>query len=200
MRRWKRSEHLDINQLKERPILFSAPMVRAILDGRKSQTRRAMKHQPGQVTGSGRPVFYEHGTHGRRVSPSCPYGKAGDRLWVRETWLNHALPGYPPVCFYRADDENKPADRSWKPSIHMPRQASRIALDITNVRMERLQAITRMDAEAEGFQKIPGLPIDPRDWFRSLWQTINGPGSWQQNPWVWVVEFNVLSTSDQATL
>lgn len=190
--------------VKERPILFSAPMVRAILYGRKTQTRRIMKDP-----------FND-----------CPYGKPGDRLWVRETWANvKTEPTWTGAAMceegqivYRADFGPEPVDWNWRPSIHMPRAASRINLEITGIRVERLNDISESDAVAEGiesFRPVPGdgpgsiydgyiykdytgknaVPYfitDPRESFRTLWESINGPGSWGKNPWVWVIDFQDL--------
>jgi hypothetical protein len=196
--------------IKERPILFSAPMVRAILEGRKTVTRRPVK-------GAGL-KWLEDFTPEYVADPAnslCPYGKPGDRLWLRETWycdhfevmrgpylkpddldigealddgtLVYAADGLTP---YEAD---KPI---WKPSIHMPRWASRILLEITEVTVERLQDISRADIRAEGLQCPPELASDDvspnyRDWYpvawRELWESTGG--DWEANPWVWVVEF-----------
>jgi hypothetical protein len=170
---------------KERPILFSGPMVRAILDGRKTQTRRIVKGQPA--------LWLNDSVMGQFISTDdhlismCPYGKPGDRLWVRETFA---------VCadssiFYRSDGGPSPWDGiKWKPSIHMPRAASRITLEIVSVRAELLHEITESDAIAEGCQ-CDGVPasLTNRGAFGKLWLSINGPGSWDVNPWVWVVEF-----------
>lgn len=194
--------------MKERSINIKAWEVRAILDGRKTQTRRVVKPQPERrwnVEPDGTFCRGEHEKgepceeHAERLI--CPYGQPGDRLWVRETPLNHALSGYSPVWFYRADDDEKPHDRKWIPSILMPRKASRITLEIESVRVERLNEISEEDAKAEG--------IDGWNWdgdvlpfvaanqhlhpavlkYALLWQSINGPGSWDANPWVWVVTF-----------
>lgn len=140
--------------MKERPILFSGEMVRAILEGRKTQTRRVIKPQPDSARNS---VFVKSGfetKHGYEIK--CPYGQPGDRLWVRETWgLWDTDPKDGPErakIFYRATDENRRDLRyqRWRPSIHMPRWASRINLEITNIRIERVQDITEEDAKAEG--------------------------------------------------
>jgi hypothetical protein len=208
---------------KERPILFSAPMIRAILDGRKSQTRRAVKPQPELaqlLTASGWSAW--HNERGRPLR--YPYGQPGDRLWAREAWCGregHALHGCTGTYFYRADGEHQQGkqvgftymlrERRWRPSIYMPRWASRITLEVTGVRVERLQAISEADAIAEGIRLQPfhpddGWPLsqgftwreeDGRcalfpsacDAYRDLWESINGPGSWDANPFVWVVEF-----------
>ena len=185
-----------------RPILFKDEMVRAILDGRKTQTRRVMKPQPeggldftpfapfGVVNGKGNPLI-------------CRHGQPGDRLWVRETWQHLHNEGQKADqfeqwqqnsidCFYLADESspnNKPMSGRWRPSIHMPRWASRITLEITDVRVERLQDISNEDAVAEGI----GTPCDMRyaalDAFKPLWESINGHDSWEATPWVWVIEF-----------
>lgn len=195
----------------EKPILFSAPMVRAILAGQKTQTRRVVK--PPYASFARRPEFnielssrrhvwlaYKAGEPGDWKWIPCPYGQPGDRLWVRETFAHiyrHNKPA--PVerksddVIYRADGHGIDAYAfgRWCPSIHMPRWASRITLEITSVRVERLQAISASDAIAEG---IPaGGPENPdgievRE-FRALWESINGADSWAANPWVWVVEF-----------
>ena len=194
-----------MNQIKERPILFSAPMVRAILDGRKTVTRRPVK-------GAGL-KWLEDFTPEYVADPAnslCPYGKPGDRLWVRETcFINDYRQAGVPVeeradvdLVYRADPlpdwEGEESLITWRPSIHMPRWASRILLEITDVRVERLQDISRADIRAEGLQCPPELGGDDvspnyRDWYpaawRQLWESINGADSWNANPWVWVVEF-----------
>jgi hypothetical protein len=175
--------------MKERGILFSGPMVRAILEGRKTMTRRVVKPQPVDIHGS---AFMK--------TIKCPYGKPGDRIWVRETFRREDLGE---KVWYRADWNEKDAkelfiDQSggWKPSIFMPRWASRITLEITNVRVERLQGISQDDAKVEGADGIDwghgrdyGGPPDYIGGFKRLWESINGPGSWTANPWVWVVEF-----------
>jgi hypothetical protein len=175
--------------VKERPILFSGPMVRAILDGQKTQTRRIVKPQPSI-----------EGQEPHLVR--CPYGVPGDRLWVRETWGEGGMtkPGDP--ASYAADWPDAGAIRKWRPSIHMPRWASRIDLEVTAVRVERLQAITEEDARAEGAAHriarggdLSGAlegetPIQHVAHFRDLWDSINGERTpWASNPWVWVVSF-----------
>lgn len=218
--------------IKERPILFSAPMVRAILEGRKTVTRREVKKQAALdcLAAGFEPAFLALPGN----ADLCPYGQPGERLWVRETWgvISHDFdehgnmvdwkPDRPatPIremrfgrgyysghVIYRADGEATWAgddagggdDRSaWKPSIHMPRIASRILLEITEVRVERLQGISRSDIRAEGLECPPELASDDvspnyRDWYpaawRELWESINSVGAWDANPWVWVVEF-----------
>lgn len=197
--------------MKERPILFSAPMVRAILDGRKTQTRRVVTH-PGLQSlsfivdcGDG-----WWGDEEGDFQALCPYGKRGDRLWVRETWAHDAetfeqcrasredaLGGGAYGPYYRAT-EIAPDTLFWRPSIHMPRWASRITLEITAVRVERLQDISLADARAEGappchpsidaIAREFGFKDWPRSWYAQLWDGINSYG-WDTNPLVWVLEF-----------
>lgn len=234
--------------MKEHPILFSAPMVLAILEGRKTQTRRAVKPQPdiSVLKESARDLDFEF----RRMpvlGPShtpaewgfcikydkpecvpiygykCPYGQPGDRLWVRENWLvsvvwNKTKPKDIPKDVhveYQATDESGLVGRT-RPSIHMPRWASRITLEITDIKVERLQDISEEDVLAEGLKSLTkdylhfkfGIPdrdgfpgndnhgwqwkewsSDPRLAYQKLWESINGHGSWADNPFVWVVEF-----------
>lgn len=212
--------------MKERPILFSAPMVRSILDGRKAQTRRVLKPQPPTATHDVRtfhhpdPRIHFWAFDGASlldwVQP-CPYGEVGDRLYVRETWQhsNHPLGPYDPDCsvFYRADYLDDPLGpdlelsrdgirRQWRPSIHMPRAASRIVLEVTGVRVERLQDISESDARAEGvtiaerhmngYCAVETRPPSIRA-FRELWESINGTEAWDVNPFVWRVEFRRVS-------
>jgi hypothetical protein len=203
---------------KERPILFSSEMVRAILAGRKSQTRRAVKlgfadwqrnHSlAAMVPGSdGLPCFYDSAVDDKngealiamlRGTPGkpCPYGAAGDSLWVRETWSVATGNGHRVV--YRADlgtdhwppsvDVPAPDAKVWKPSIHIRRCDSRITLPVTAVRVERLQDISEADARAEGVT-LGDVWESAGAAYCGLWETINGPGSWARNPWVWVVSF-----------
>jgi len=214
--------------MRERPILFSGPMVRAILACRKTMTRRALKpHPPSQTESIGtyhhpdpRPHFWAYGDGGLLDwAVPCPYGQPGDRLWVREAWqhANHPLGPYQrgtPV-YYRADYLDDPHGpdgersseggyRTWRPSIHMPRSACRLVLEITAVRVERLQDISETDALAEGIEEWAlgalspeGRQADPTEQFRWLWGSINGPGSWYANPWVWVVKFRPLAARTQ---
>ena len=182
--------------VKERPILFSGPMVRAILDGRKTQTRRIVKPQPNVVHAIYGDASIDTNLTFRRGDGRirCPYGIPGDRLWVREAKRQ---------AFYRAStttggDENRQEyirlghAYQWRPSIHMPRWASHITLEIESVRVERLQEITEEDARAEGWH--PGDGQGPIEWYEDLWQSINGPGSWDANPWVWVIQFNRVAS------
>lgn len=186
---------------KERPILFSAPMVRAILDGKKTQTRRVLKPQPnsgpgGEMVDLGDAFGLLDGVLSGEWR--CPYGKPGDRLWVRETFARKSVGGLQSVFHYAADaprdlvnDKPAPVPGGWKPSIHMPRVASRITLEITGVRVERLNEISVTDAEAEGcyYGDFGRFDVAPRFAYGALWEGINGPGSWAANPWVWVIEF-----------
>lgn len=203
--------------MADRPILFSAPMIRALLAGTKTQTRRVMKPQPSRVDGGvpfGDAPAWAHAEPGSMMM-RCPYGKRGDRLWVRETWRGERTDdGRPPRdldtgsrVWFEADGaaedggavnvDAKPG--KLRPSMFMPRWASRITLDVTGVRVERLQDISADDAKAEGappsHQSIDrvsrelGYADFPRSWYAQLWEQINGPGSWDANPWVWVVSF-----------
>jgi len=243
--------------MKERPVLFNGDMVRAILDGRKTHTRRVMKVQPeSQELGLSRITESKNssdtgkyfwslsdalGSRSRSKIFPCPFGQVGDRLWVRETfatlgnedgcpidWSENLVKGGGPEAarIYRASCDQKAGnyglwsipdiadwkphtwnvqyEGSWVPSIHMPRWASRITLEITNVGVQRLNSISQNDAEREGLHKLPasgrycitpgaqyfgGASHDAREVFSWLWQSIYGEESWQANPWVWVIEF-----------
>jgi hypothetical protein len=195
---------------KERPILFGAPMVRALLDGTKTQTRRVVKGAPNDWSPIGPEWFaptvvdrhgdeqpgadvYGAGNEDGSEWVRCPYGAPRERLWVKETY--HTSPHFD--CLYRADYEDGAVLRKvvahggWTPSIFMPRRLSRITLEVTRVRVERLHAISEADAWAEG------LPVEllscshgyAPDAYRILWGQINGLGPWSANPWVWVLEF-----------
>lgn len=228
--------------MKERPILFSAPMVRALLDGSKTQTRRAIKCQPEPP----RAIYNSIGAD-TKITPNllrcengmgvawrfemskiasdkdlslsanfidhepvrivCPYGNPGDQLWVRETWqavrgndrarriCTEARPDVGWIEYAATPRPDEPAYK-WRPSIHMPRWASRILLEVTDVRVERLQDISEADAVAEGSfgwageQDTPARDLlEARLVYRQLWEEINGTGAWDANPWVWVVSF-----------
>lgn len=231
--------------MKERGMIFNGEMVRAILDGRKTQTRRIMAPQPADDIERG--IFpnpevigwksSRRHKHGSTTAHFCHYGKPGDRIWVRETWgvVSHAfsddglmidwVPDRPATAIHEmpfgngyysgyaiyaadgdftwGDDDGYEDGRScWKPSIHMPRAASRILLEITDVRAERLNTISEEDARAEGI--IDGGCLncgepepcgcanpepDATDAFAYLWQSIYGQESWNANPWVWVISF-----------
>lgn len=202
--------------VKESPILFSSVMVRALLDGRKSQTRRVVKPQPDipnwmnwieMEPKNGLARF-------RKVAPDwpddssddiyCRYGQPGDRLWVRELWASEGA-----ALLYKADLTDEAQERvpamlglEWRNPLYMPREISRITLEITGIRIERLQEISKADAVAEGIERINvaehwawrdytgnGQLLSPRMSYQSLWESINGPESWESNPWVWVIEF-----------
>lgn len=179
--------------MKERPILMSAPMVRAILYGIKTETRRVVKLPlKDPLTGCEIAGCELNGLM-KSHSGVCPYGQSGDRLWVKETFATHD-DRTPPILYYRADDETTyPDDGKWKPSIFMPRWASRITLEIVDVRVERLRDITEDGAKAEGCktQCDCGECIDctPIGHFQDVWRSINGYDSWEANPWVWVLRF-----------
>ena len=191
--------------MKERPIIFSAPMVRAILDGRKTQTRRVVKCK-------------KRGKHDPHNIP-CPYGQPGDRLWVRETWrISKGYDNCKPrkktgsIVHYEADGNPIPQAYGFRwgkrrPSIFMPRHASRITLEVVSVRVERLRDINHEDIEREGIPDVKP-PCEPYNqklwdrlyrrsakmWFIKLWDTIAKPDAkWDDNPWVWVVEFRKVT-------
>ncbi|ELY2765894.1 hypothetical protein SMC44_001368 [Cronobacter malonaticus] len=235
--------------MTERPLIVNAEMVRAILDGRKTQTRRIIQSPARNMQATGKKVidYREPGDkwYGEYIFSmrnqsgtwcdytkeqflaKCPFGAVGDRLWVRETWSDVNSEGCPAVA-YRADSDTRllaeietfrdedgvlntadprldkywfaawsgdlfsGTEGSWRPSIHMPRWASRITLEITGVRVERLASISSDDARAEGYpaaRAADGGNIDPWLWFRDLWDGIYPEQSFKANPWVWVVEF-----------
>lgn len=217
---------------KERPILMSAPMVRAILAEEKTQTRRIVKPQPyfdsrnNLIFGKwnyGQDICGTHALPFKNMLCECPYGTVGDRLWVREAFFEvYDADTFRPTgryC-YAATHEgyvnvldeaggiklNKDGSEAspWKPSIHMPRVASRILLEITGIRVERLQDISEDDALAEGvafngdydlwwdYLRNQWICVDPIDSYESLICKINGKDAWDKNPWVWVVEFKVI--------
>lgn len=177
--------------MKERPILFQPPLVVEILGGRKTQTRRVVKDPTLARLNYGMPQRF-------MLVPDCPYGVVGDRLWVRETWSvsgKKFRPGGRVV--YKADgSEALPDDtgkKRWIPSIFMPRDACRLLLEIIEIRVERLQDIDDNDAEQEGVsQYLWGMGFSPIEEFKELWVHINGPQSWIDNPWVWVVTFKKI--------
>lgn len=226
--------------MKERPILFNGDMVRAILDGRKTQTRRAVK-LPIKCPDTGCELAGCElaGSPFDVTDRTCPYGQPGDRLWVREsfyawghygnqykhegrsgetrkhffdrTQMADKKPLYPATDSGKIDrnmcvcsgNANNVTGYWLRPSIHMPRWASRITLEIVSVRVERLNEISKQDAIAEGIQKAwqyadcyytpSGDFACSQVAFQRLWESINGAGSWQQNPWVWVVEFKMVN-------
>ncbi|WP_164052519.1 hypothetical protein [Serratia marcescens] len=219
--------------MKERPVIFNGDMVRAIINGRKTQTRRVIANViPDNCIPLQKPTKTKDGIYTHVMDAPghglCPFGKVGDRLWVRETWADVNHDGHPAIA-YRADgglraigeddgEEEDPnlekywfaqwyadlisgAEGNWRPSIHMPRWASRITLEITAVRVERLNDISHEDAKAEGCcygrgGGIPDFAVTPADHFPTLWASIYGEESWGANPWVWVIEFRRLEVRD----
>lgn len=223
--------------MRSRPILFSAPMVLRLLDGSKTKTRRAVKGKPlrwinwfSDEDNNDKPGFLEDGHSGPGLYAYslnypdegcallvCPHGAPGDRLWVKETWATEKRydkrpPSRVPKTarvHYLADGSKPAWSGRTRVSIHMVRWASRITLELTDVRVERLTDISEVDASAEGIQRLAttkrnGWPTggfwgiegvtdtdwrDPRDAFCQLWESINGPGSWAENPWVWALTF-----------
>lgn len=245
----------DMTKIIERGMIFNSDMVRAILDGRKTQTRRVMKPQPDSCPPPRGGHWWPSNKHRTMlhveealqnsegiwegiVGDACPFGDVGDRIWVRETWAE-AGASAPDLKLYRANYpahvpthyENVPPaeDVRWTPSIHMPRWASRIVLEITGVRVERLNSISDADCIAEGIIPVPKDRDDdhqfwrdyrlsgdgtfcvhsPRESFASLWKSVRGksfeqeedtgPGSWHANPWVWVIEFKRIEGDGHAT-
>lgn len=190
-----------MSAVRERPILFSGAMIRAILDGRKTMTRRVCK--PAEAEALSFVVDCGNGRWGDEegsVQFPCPYGQPGDRLWVKETFIHEpadycweasvSIPCRPASTVYRADCDGETRGGGWTSPLFMPRNLSRITLEVTEVRVERLQAISARDAWAEG---IPASPdVDPSHEFRELWASINGAGSWDANPWVWAISFRRL--------
>jgi hypothetical protein len=228
--------------MTDRPILFSGEMVRAILDGRKTQTRRVMKVQPWpnatvevgpyhphrmDRNGESQPgpatfgAIWDHQdiVNGGDAGLRCPYGKPGDQLWVRETWKPVPISAYRcsegvqqtpnpqdthEAAVYKAGWDRSSGGVSWRPSIYMPRWASRITLRITDIRVERLQDISEDDARAEGVTPATEPPtaaalmtavgrgawfMPHRGAFANIWNKINAPGAWDENPWVWAISF-----------
>ncbi|HDZ0689330.1 TPA: hypothetical protein RRT57_001802 [Klebsiella pneumoniae] len=223
--------------MTERGMIFNGEMVRALLSGRKTQTRRIIKDCTVGRDQISKFIQIEKKFIGcypedvpELIRECCPYGIPGDRIWVREAFRVHSRATDVATLVYKASERNswteqthrvpvavcnKPATpEKWTPSLHMPRWASRILLEITDVRVERLNAISPEDAESEGLERTnftgfgdePGLPsypepdvyFDPlkKQWkeyppeaFAGLWESIYGEGSWLANPWVWVIEF-----------
>jgi len=208
----------ETTKIEERPILFSGPMVRAILAGRKTMTRRVVKPQPDVIHEQIRPEF-SFGDNRPLYAESfaksyCKFGKPGDRLWVRETFSE--IPNQKPSGYftdpkwinrkywYAADNDKPMWGGKWKSSRYMPRVASRILLEITFIRVERLQEISEADAMAEGFVAGDGHPENGFHTespypavaaFRSLWELLNAERGfgWDQNPWVWVISFRKVT-------
>lgn len=197
--------------MKERGMIFNAEMVRAILDGRKTQTRRIMKVQPDTPEFGLRRIIESsianeigmyfwsqedaRGIKARSKQFSCPYGDVGDHIWVRETFCAVPDNDEPAGCsaLLYAADGNGPYGK-WTPSIHMPRWASRLTLEITGVRVERLRDLSEDDAKSEGITPPSGGVLPGWEYrinFRDLWMSIYGADNWEANPWVWVIEFKV---------
>lgn len=211
--------------MKAHPILFSTPMVQALLEGRKSQTRRIMKIQPKHPELNFGWANMGERWHYPPVAPmidiKCPYGQPGDALWVKETWLK-CSDGYVYRTNHYGDTvlvakNGNTFDKSvkWKPSTYMPREAARIFLRVTDIRVERLQDITEEDVIAEGIDVFNNpcaafgshgkyydysqkhrthtvadkLLNTAKESYKTLWESINGEGSWDANPWVWVIKF-----------
>jgi hypothetical protein len=204
--------------MKERPILFSGSMVRAILAGQKTQTRRVMKPQPDYLCANSMAATEFTSTRTARDGEcvegpqmfgvfndeqawACPYGRPGDRLWVRETFCNIAMPADAPVWLYRADGIERPKYvKAWKPSIFCTRAASRIMLEVKAVRAERLHQISEADAVAEGCvaSDLPDRHCSAVETYRALWDSINGAGAWQSDQFVWVIEFAMVKGGTEA--
>ena len=180
----------------ERPILFSTPMVQAILAGRKTQTRRIFKGTTEHKEAYN-PAYLEKYKDSDGWKKICPFGQIGDKLWVRETWRPYSESRV--QIEYKADGKiidypDRPSfefygcGQNWRPSIFMPRWASRITLVITDVRVERLQDISEEDAKAEGCDYNPNF--SPCQFYKKVWNSINGKTyPWESNPWVWVISF-----------
>ncbi|WP_032344618.1 hypothetical protein [Escherichia coli] len=184
-------------EVKERGMIFNDEMVRAILGGNKTQTRRIVEEK-----------FYGRAVAAELLAKHCPYGQPGDRIWVRETYRVHGKATDVATLAYRASVRNswteqthrvpvevcnKPVSEKWTPSIHMPRWASRILLEITDVRVERLHDMSEADAKAEGATpatyKITPSEAVYRVGFGDIWRSIYGQDNWLSNPLVWVIEF-----------
>ena len=175
--------------MNKKPIIFSGPMIRAILEGRKTQTRRVIKPQPTNMDDDRRRLS---------VLSDCRY-QPGDHLWVREAWTPYEDWTNSQIPYLYAADYPEGLNVLWKPSIHMPREASRLTLGIVKVRVERVQDINEIDAIAEGVmvgkEGIPNIPLTRRAAFRILWDSLNAKReySWESNPLVWCVEFKRIA-------
>lgn len=203
-----------------RPILFSTEMVKALLLGQKTQTRRVIKPQPdddGLWNDTDLPRSLQSNLKGWNGTVNetgeskefrCPYGQVGDLLWVRETWR---IDGHTTKCYlYKADLPVFSGGVKWKPSIFMPRYACRLVLRITNIKVERLQSISEEDARREGVKYDLSLEFNQYlnyekgiyqcpsavESFKSLWSEINGEKSWSENPFVWVIQFERVELSE----
>lgn len=218
-----------MTKITERGMIFNGEMVRALLDGRKTQTRRIVKGTDSAVKFckewniNGEEVFVVLGEKDHTgMNPvlgaiSCPFGAVGNRIWVREAFRVHSRATDVATLVYKASERNSWTEQThrvpvavcnkpttpekWTPSLHMPRWASRILLEITDVRVERLNAINEHDAQAEGVAKLRGgfwkhyqpgwtqHQLSARGSFVTLWKSIYGDESWNSNPWVWVIKF-----------
>jgi hypothetical protein len=180
--------------MKERPIIFSGPMVRAILEGQKTMTRRILKPQPKGNPYFNRGLWRDPGELIVGTEIKCPYGQPGNRLRVKETWNGTQGEG----VAYRATEPDMNGE-PWKPSILMPRKYSRITLEIIRIGIERLQEISEEDAKKEGFGWIGHSDgeEDPLYRLAQYWDKLNGKGAWESNPWVWVIEFKVMEIKRQ---
>ncbi|MDA3542509.1 hypothetical protein MKL51_06010 [Acinetobacter sp. AOR18_HL] len=219
--------------MKERPIILNTTMVKAIIEGRKVQTRRLVKEklisEQAEFECGNRPnVIRSEPSLQYYIDKGCPFGQVGDHLWVRETFCIGSIEeedhyqGWPKPLYVHQDGDPKQYpiykewclregisfdDVHWKPSIHMPRSASRILLEITKIRIEKLNQISNQDAVQEGLLKLPAsgryvvsrgdqyfgaASNNPCEVFKWLWESIYGSSSWELNPWVWVIEFNVI--------
>lgn len=212
--------------MKESPILFSTEMVQAIINGSKTQTRRTrglekINEDPDKyyfqslvLHATGAYTFVKKGNYNPKpedvIVVKCRYGKPGDLLWVKETFAPKVTSDIQtnPVTIYKANypgtekevtEYMKKFGHKWKPSIHMPKAAARIWLQIEEIRVQRLQDITYQDILQEGMPKPLGDYSSPVDWFETLWTKINGSGSWDANPWLWVITFKVISTTGKPT-
>ena len=181
--------------MKETGLIFKAPMVRAILEGRKTQTRRVAKpvkhpdfgnlYTPGALA-----IEPQH-----VIDRACPYGQPGDRIYVRETF-GYGGDAYTPDIYFRASQQDAPIQGCWHPAIHMRKADARIWLEITSVRVERLQDISEADAKAEGapLKNSPAAHLTSyRRGFQELWESTGG--DWEANPWVWVIDFKRIEKS-----
>jgi len=204
--------------MKEHPIIFKGEMVKAILEGRKMMTRRPIKKQPPEDTTritliNGNWCFFG-GISGDRhyldFDQKCPYGIPEDRLWVRETWGRIYRGGiYSEDIIYKCDrPDSKELIKQWRSPIHMPRHASRITLEIINIKVERVQEITEEDAIKEGIIRreddadslggyFPGNCEKAKTAFRILWNSIYNKFAWDRNEWVWAIEFKSITEAGQ---
>lgn len=203
--------------MKERPILFKTEMVKAILEGRKTQTRRVVKiNIRREIEGNSPTCFSVFDKSGLQyynkkldepltAESFCPFGEVGEILWVKETWSPLVVGGGKnfDLISYKANGDIPSAD-GWEPSLFMPKSACRLKLRITNIRCERLNDITEEDAKKEGVEPIENgykqyikTRLDKVTEYASysfmtLWESINGKDSWKKNPWVWVIEFEAM--------